>query len=466
MTEGKKLNAQTIKWIGLIVVVAIIALLPTSAVFTGPIKAFLAITVAGVGMVALQLFDSPMIPALLLLFGYTFIPGVDMNVVTGGWAKDAPWIILCIFIVIGVMNKTPLLTRIAYRIVLLTGGSYTGICVGFYLAGLVLSLMGDGPCPALIAIACGVVVSLKLGNTKAGAGIMFCAFHGIMDAGMFVFSPSVGTMLYGIASSASDKVPPMSNYVEWLRNGAIYIPFYILLLIITILMFRPKDGLAVNGKEYFKQELEKLGPMSTMEKKIGIIVAAMFIFLLTNPIHGVKMIYGFVGAAVALFLPGIKAGDRTDLKNVNFAFPIFIVACLAIGNVANTLGVGQLLVEVLMPYLNSSNLFLYFFTIALVCFLLNFVMTPMAVFSSLLVPLTIATMSLPNVNDIFPLLNAFLVGVGNLLLPHATTNTLVLYGFDVMSMKDFVKSFGVKAVLTFAWMFIAVIYWKAIGLLA
>lgn len=51
------------------------------------------------------------------------------------------------------------------------------------------------------------------------------------------------------------------------------------------------------------------------------------------------------------------------------------------------------------------------------------------------------------------------------LVPHATTNSLILYGFDVMSMKDFLKSFGVKALLGFAWLFIAVLYWKAIGLL-
>ena len=135
------------------------------------------------------------------------------------------------------------------------------------------------------------------------------------------------------------------------------------------------------------------------------------------------------------------------------------------GNVANALGVGQLLADALVPHLNTSNLFLYLLAIAVICFLLNFVMTPMAVFSALLVPLTIVTMGLPNVHDVFPLLNAVMLGVGNLLLPHATTNSLILYGFDVMSMKDFVKSFGVKALLSFAWLFIAVLYWKAIGLL-
>lgn len=132
---------------------------------------------------------------------------------------------------------------------------------------------------------------------------------------------------------------------------------------------------------------------------------------------------------------------------------------------ANALGVGQLLADLIVPVLDSSNVFLYLLAIAVFCFLLNFVMTPMAVFSSLLVPLTIVTMSLPNFHDVFPLLNAILIGVGNLLLPHATTNSLILYSFGVMPMKDFLKGFGIKAVLSFAWLFVAVLYWKAIGLL-
>lgn len=463
MTATKKLNAYAIKWIALLIVAAILFFMPTNDVFTSEIKIFVALTVSCIGMFALQLFDSPLIPSLILMFGYT--PISDLGTIMGGWSKDAPWIVMCVFVIVAVMNKTPLLRRVAYRIVLLTGGSYVGICVGFYLVGLVLSLMGDSPCIAIITVAFGVVTSLKLENKKAAAGIMLCSFHGIMEGGMFVFSPTVGTFLYGTASSASELVPATSSYFEWFRNGAIYVPYYILLLAITILIFRPKDGLGVNGKAYFREELEKLGPMSKDEIKIGVIVLVMFVYLLTNFWHGYSMLYGFVAAVVLLFVPGIQVGNKDDIKQVNFAFPIFIVACLAIGNVANALGVGQLLADLIVPVLDSSNVFLYLLAIAVFCFLLNFVMTPMAVFSSLLVPLTIVTMSLPNFHDVFPLLNAILIGVGNLLLPHATTNSLILYSFGVMPMKDFLKGFGIKAVLSFAWLFVAVLYWKAIGLL-
>jgi sodium-dependent dicarboxylate transporter 2/3/5 len=460
MANTKKINSATIKWLILIAIVVILALLPTNESFTGTIKAFICITIGGIGMIALGLFDSPLIPSLLMMFGYlTFM---DLSVIMRGWAKDAPWIILSIFIIIAVVNKTPLLRRIAFHIMVLTGGSYVGVCVGFYIAGFLLSFLGDSPCSALIAISFGVVVSLNLKNKKAAAGIMLCAFHGIMEAGLFIFSPSVGSFLYGTAASASELVTP-GGYGEWFVGGLIFVPYYIIILIVTILMFKPKEGFGENPKEYFKGELQKLGKMSRDEIKLSIILVGMFVYLLTNTLHHQKMIFGFVFAACLLFFPGIKLGDKNDIKNVNFSFPIFIVACLAIGEVATELGVGELLADVLVPILNGGNPFIYLFLIALVCFLLNFVMTPMAVFSTLLVPLTMVTMAMPSFTNIFPLFAAILTGVGNLLLPHETTNSLVLFGFDAMSMKDFVKGFGVKAILGFAWLFIAVLYWQAIG---
>ena len=456
----KKVNATLIKWASLAVVVLILALLPTDEAFTGVIKAFICITVAGIGMIALGLFDSPFIPSLLMMFG--FLTFSNLNTIMNGWTKDAPWIIISIFAIIAVVNKTPLLKRVAYRIVLLTGGSYAGICVGFYLVGLALSLMGDGPCAAILAIAFGVVVSLDISNTKGAAGIMLCAFHGIMEAGLFVFSPSVGSFLYGTAASAAE-IAGAPGYAEWFKGGLIYIPYYIILLVVTILIFKPKEGFGADARDYFKGELDKLGKMSKDEIKIAVILVLMFAFLLTNYFHHIKMIYGFIGAACLLFVPGIEVGDKQDIKNINFSFPIFIVACLSVGTVATEIGVGQLLADVLVPILDGRNVFLYLFLIAFVCFLLNFVMTPMAVFSALLVPLTIITTALPSFANIYPMFAAILTGVGNLLLPHETSNSLVLYGFNVMSMKDFVKGFGIKTLLHFAWLFIAVLYWKAIG---
>ena len=404
-----KTNPRKIRWMGLLLLTAVLLAVPAGEGFSGTVKAYTVITAAGIGMFALQLFDSPLIPSLFLLFGYCSL--CDMETVMNGWAKEAPWCILCILILIEVMKETPLLRRIAYRTILLTGGSYGGICCGLYLVGFIFSALGDTMSAAMMAIGFGIVHSLRLDNTPAGAGILHCSLLGVGETGLFILNPSSIPLLYSIASSASHKVPANIDHVRWFQNGAVFIPYYLLLLLVVIRLFRPKEGVFQNGREYFRQQLEALGPMTLPEKKLGIILLGMLAFLLTGKLHGLGLVYGSVGAVVLLFLPGIGVGSGEELKRVNFAFPVFFVACISIGNVAGRLGIGGQLVEFLLPYLNQSDITVYLFTIAGLCFLLNFVMTPMAVYSALLFPLTAITMELTAVHDLYPLLAAMYSGL-------------------------------------------------------
>ncbi len=458
-----KINGTKIKWIILLAAVIAMAFIPTNSEFTVSIKAFIIITVFCIAMFAMELIDSPMIPSLLLMFAYTFIS--DMNTVMDGWSKEAPWCVISMFILIRVMNKTPLLKRITYHIVLLTGKSYSGICIGLYLTGLILSFLGDNTSTAIIAVAYGIVVALQLENTRGAAGIMLCSYLGICEAGYFIYNPTGAPFIYSLVSSADASLPQNSNYLEWFKNGAVFIPYYIIILVLLIFIFRPKNDYAIKDGEYFKNELANLGPISILEKKIAAVIICMMIYLFASPIHGLPLVYGFIGACILLFLPGINAGDRNDISKIDFSFPCFLVACMAIGNVATQLGIGELIADKLLPYLDTGNLIIYFTAISLIGFILNFFMTPVAVYSTLLVPLTMVTTGISNINDIFPLICSLQVGVLNLLFPYETTNTLLLYSFGVMRMKDFVKGFATKAALSFIWLIVAIAYWKAIGLL-
>lgn len=461
MTQQKKLNSYWIKWIISAVLTLILVCLPTNDVFTGSIKAFAAITVFFICMVAFGLFKSNLIPAIILMFAYTFLS--DLGTATSGWGKDAPWIVLSAFIITQIMGRTNLLKRIAYRIVLLTGGSYTGICIGFYIVGLVMSVLGNGVAVAIIAIGYGVVEALNLSGTKGGAGLMITSCNGINEAGLFVMNPGVVTLIYGMAASAVPGLSAEMTYGTWFVYTAPYVLFYIGFLILTIKMFKPKEGFS--GKDYFRMELSKLGKMTADEKKTAVILAVMIVFLFTNGWHKISLVYGFIGAVVLLFIPGINVGTGEDIKNTNFAFPFFVVACLGIGSVATALGVGEALVGALTPMLSGVSPLVFLLFIYIIVFLMNFVMTPMAIFSALTVPLATLAMSTGYFNNIFPLVGTMMAGAVNLVMPHASNTTLILYSFGAVSMKDFVKNFGIKAILNFIWVFVMYGYWCLIGLM-
>lgn len=456
-------KAVTIKWSILLLVTLLIAISQTTEVFTSQIKVFLCITVFCIGLIALELFPNPMIPSILMMFGYrTICPAAT---VMSGFANDTLWIVICIFIIINVLTRIGLLNRLAYGLLSKMGGSFVGICAALYLVGLVLSLLGDSAVLAMIAISFGIVSALKLEKTRAGIGIMMAGYAGVIDAGLFVYNPASCAWIYSMAKAGSDLVGTAVAYPEWFKFGAIFILHWIAMFFVIIALYRPKEGLAVNGQEYFREKNEELGKMTGEEKKIIVILVVMFIYLFTVNFHNQPMSYGFVAAVFLMFLPGIGAGRVEDIKNVNFAFPMFIAACLAIGSVCSYLGLGQLLVDSLMPIFSGTNLVTFFFLIAVVVFLLNKIMTPGAILGAFVTPMAAVAMSLPGVHNVFPLVAAVWLGISNCLLPHETSNNVVLFSFNTMTMKDHIKAFGIRSIVYYCFFLVAFLYWRAIGLI-
>lgn len=457
-----KSRTNLIKMASLALVFLAIMLVPTNERFTPEIRLFIAITVFCIGLFALSIFDSPLVPSLILMFGYTSVS--DLSTIMSGWSADSPWIILCVYVILQVADRTGLLNHIAYFILSKTGGTYAGICIGLYVIGFLLSFLGSSVVIAVLAIAAGLVKALKLEYTKSGIGIMLCAFVSVIDATPFVFDPA-RLWFYSIAAAGAG-IPEVSiGYGTWFRNGAIFIVEYLSILVAIIAVCRPKDG-KIDGSGFISEQVKQNGAVKSEEKKAAVIIVLMFAYLFTNAFHGFPMIYGFVAAAIVLFLPGLNVGTADDIKRVNFVYPIFIVACLSIGNVSAQLGVGELIADAAIGAgLDSGGVTLFLIAVFLLCYALNFFMTPLSIFAGVMPPLAAIAMSLPGVNDISVIIVTVHIATINVVLPYETANNLVLYSFDTMSMKDYVKAFALRSLLSFAVFGLALVYWNAIGLL-
>lgn len=455
-------RTNLIKLAALAGVFLVIVLLPARGSFTTDIKLFIAITVFGIGLFALSVFSSPLMPSLILMFGYTAVS--DLSTVMSGWSADSPWIILCVYVILQVAERTGLLNHIAFFILSKTGGTYAGICIGLYAIGFLLSFLGSSVVIAVLAIAAGLVKSLKLGYTRPGIGIMLCAFVSVIDATPFVFDPA-RLWFYNIAAAGAGITPPEVGYGVWFRNGAVFIVGYLAILAAIILICRPRSG-KIDGSEFINEQVKQNGAVSSQEKKAAAIIVLMFAYLFTNNFHDMPMIYGFVAAAVALFLPGLNVGTLEDIKRVNFVYPIFIVACLSIGNVSAQLGVGELIANaVLSAGLESGGETLFLVFVFLLCYSLNFFMTPLSIFAGVMPPLAAIAMGMTGVNDISVIVVTVHIATINIIMPYETANNLVLYSFDTMSLKDYTRAFALRSILSFAVFCLALVYWHAIGLL-
>ncbi|WP_130870602.1 SLC13 family permease [Intestinimonas massiliensis (ex Afouda et al. 2020)] len=464
--KGKLDTLYLVKWAVIVLLGIIVACIPFTAIFTLQIKIFCVITVVCIFMFALGVFDSPLVPSLILIFAYSYM--TDLTTATSGFGKDAPWICISVLLMVGVMEKTNILKRMTYNVVLLCGGSYIGICLGFYILGFVLCFLGNNMCLGLCALAYGMIKSLDLGDSRASAGIMFAAFNGITEGAILIMDPTAPGFLFGMAATAIENTSTTFTYFDYFKNNLAWIPFFVIFFIIGVLMFKPKkgeDSKLTQGKAFFRAEKAKLGQFTKDEIKLTVIAVLLLVYLLTTGLTGLGMVYGFIGAVILMFLPGIRMGTREDIKKVNFAFPIFMVACIAIGTVATSVGLGDMLTALMTPVLNGMSKVGFLAMVYVIVFILNIFMTPMAIYASMIAPMCMMGSSILGFTNAWPIVMTIMLGAMNIVLPHENNSALYMYSLGVTKMKDFVKLFTVKTILTFGWLFVMIAYWSAIGLM-
>lgn len=102
-------------------------------------------------------------------------------------------------------------------------------------------------------------------------------------------------------------------------------------------------------------------------------------FIFTQSIHKIDVLWGFAVIPFLMYLPGLKVADETDLKNVNWSMIFFAAGCLSIGTVAGAIGIGELVGRIAVPLMEGKSHALILFMVYVAYFILNFVMTPMAI---------------------------------------------------------------------------------------
>lgn len=463
MPDKKSLSAggsQLWKWAVIVLLPLTAALVPCGAAYTVEIKKFLVVTLCAIAMFATEAIDNTIASLLLMIF-YVIVGIAPFSTAFAAWTQELPWMMIGSFVVVAVIQRTTILKRIAYWCVLRTGGTYKGLLMGMVALGMITCTLIPSTSAAVIvaAITYGICESLHLGRSREAAGIMLAGQLGFMESYLFVYSP---TFISVIFSTIHDTFPVDMDYLTYLKHNAVFIPYVFLVGFLMTKMIRPAQPVFDRG--IFRERLRELGPMQTEEKKTLTVLLLLVAYLLTYQWHGFPMIYGFLIAPALLYAPGIRVGRKEDLQQVNYGAVIFIAACMSIGTVATSIGLGDVIVDTLTPALQGMSPVLFLGIIWLIVVALNFLMTPVAEMTALGVPLTKICMRM----GITPLVMCYTVfqGGSQLLLPYEVTMWLVAFGFGNVPMKDFIKICGMKMLVCFVYlMTVGMLYWKLIGLL-
>ena len=170
-------------------------------------------------------------------------------------------------------------------------------------------------------------------------------------------------------------------------------------------------------------------------------------------------------AASSCFSPGLKVADGADLRKVDWNMIFFAAGCLSIGMVAGTIGIGDLIGSFAVPVMEGKSHTLVLFLVYIGYFLLNFIMTPMAINVTFAMPLAQVAHDIGlNPVALYILMNE---ASDQIIMPYETVIYLIYFSFGMMRMKDFIKFYSVKTLVHILFTFLLLIpWWKFTGFLS
>lgn len=461
MTETISSKKQSIHWLVTIILPCLILLLPVSETITPELKIFTAITVTAISFFVFEQINGTVV-TILLPIAYVLILKAPAEVVYRPWSMSILWMLVGGFLLANLMEKVGLLRRIAYKCILLTGASYKGIIWGIALAGVIIFLLmpNDNAAVTIAALAYGICISLELKKGPEAAGIMLAAAMAAILPSGFLFNTGI-FLFFGLGEAATG--PLTIGWFEWLYRCFPLALYYVALFYIITRMFGKNARL--NGKEYFQAEYAAMGRMSADEKRVLVDVAILMTFIFTESLHHIDVLWGFAVIPFFMFLPGLKVADGTDLRKVDWNMIFFAAGCLSIGMVAGTIGIGDLIGKFAVPIMEDKSHILVLLLVYLGYFILNFIMTPMAINVTFAMPLAQVAHDIGlNPVALYILMNE---ASDQILMPYETVIYLIYFSFGMMCMKDFIRFFSVKTILHALFTFLMLIpWWKLTGFLS
>ncbi len=471
MSESIKLTTtQKIKWVILLIALLVLWIVPCGEVYTQQVKYFCMISVAGIYMMAFELVPA-FVAALAIPTGYWLLSVAPTTTVFSAWTQQVPWVLLGSLLVAQIMNKTGLSKRLAYGLMIIGKGNFYIVMAMLIIAGAIIAAF----VPAAVAraalfgsIALSLADAMEWEADKKHAIILFSVV-GLAATGcsyMLMTGTNSDLVVAGVLESAGYPI----SWSEWafynMIPGIIEI---IAAFVLILIMFKNHDSEETEKMDsraihaYIKEQYKTLGKPDKQEKKAIVLFAVILVLLLTSNYHSFNPGQIFMLLALIAFLPGIGLLKAEDAKKINYSTLFLVAGCVAIGDVANALALGDVFVNLVMPLLPDSIVGLSAISF-FICFFGNMLMTPVALGSTLTLPI-INIAEYLGCNP-YGLTMIFWTSCGATVFPYEAASDLLIFSYGKISMKNWIKVGILRSLVLFIGRFVLYIPWfKLLGLL-
>lgn len=278
---------------------------------------------------------------------------VKVDVAFSGFADDTAWFLVGAMLFGAMASKSGLARRIAYYVVLRVGTTYSRILLGLILSDFLLTFLvpsGIARIVIMAAIALGLIEAFGLGpGSNVGRGMFLILTY---TAG--VFDKSV---IAGAAAITARGAIEKFGHVEvlWSRWLLAYLPSDILTILVawrlTLWLYPPETASLPGGIRFLQDELKKMGPLKTIEKKaLALLLLAIGLWV-TDFLHHISPSMIGLGIGLLAVLPRIGVLGIEELRRVNYLQIFFVGAAVSMGKVLSATKALDVLTQVLLSWM-------------------------------------------------------------------------------------------------------------------
>jgi anion transporter len=271
----------------------------------------LAITVGAIALWVLEPIPFSM-TAILVLIMLPVSKAVSIDLVLSGFASTAIFLIIAGMMIASAVEETSLGKRLAYQLLYWLGEKRGGILAGIILIPQVMAIFIPAAAvrtAMLLPIVLSVIsiLGLQKGDIR-GKQLMMGAVIGCNVSGTAILPAAIGNVI--TVDLVNYYVKQHITYFEWLLLA---LPMWLIMIPVSWWVlhrsFPVKEQTPAGLKEKMRGMIDELGPVTTREKRLMAILAAVFILWTMEGIHGwPPVIPAFIGA-VLLAWPGIKIAN-------------------------------------------------------------------------------------------------------------------------------------------------------------
>jgi sodium-dependent dicarboxylate transporter 2/3/5 len=364
--------------------------------------------------------------------------------------------------------------RLAYLILRMVGTRIKEIIAGFMLVTYLLTFIipsVTARAAALVPIALGLNTAFGLPlNSNINKALLLCAgmLPSCTGAGILsgsALNPVIVTMLVNVGQ-------PNLGWLDWFiymfpYTAVIGIIFYFLVTRMHKFEFDELPG----GKEYLNKYIADLGPISSREKKIIIIMALTILLWGTDKIHGIDAASVSVLTVLAMICPYIGVSTWNELsKKVDWTSILLFGAGLSMATLVTNTGAASWLAKMTLVQFGVGTLPvpLMSLIIFLFVFIFRFGFASITSCFTTIIPAILGFLTAlqnPSIPITGVVLAVVLLGGATNILPVNSSSGIVAYSTGAFETKDMVK-IGIPVtiavfVLIMVFMFT---YWPLVGL--